>query len=119
MEYIGVIVFSQIIQFFQNFRSIYQFYLSLLMCSRQEFQSSNSNFTDVINCCKFFSKFSNGVTLFVLKVLVFVILVDAFNINVVSSIVVIDPYYILYHIDSGTQALTVLGIVEGAVQTLH
>ena len=31
----------------------------------------------------------------------------------------IDPYYILYHIDSGTQALTVLGIVEGAVQTLH
>ena len=95
MEYIGIVVFSQIIQFFQNFRSIYQFYLALLMCSRQEFQNANSNFTDVINCCKFFAKFSNGVSLFILKILVFVILVDAFNINVVKNIVVIDPYYIL------------------------
>lgn len=95
MEYLGVVVFCQIIQFFQNFRSLYQFYLSLLLSSRQEFQASNQNFTDVIACCKFFAKFSNGVTLFVMKVLAFVILVDAFNINVVSTIVVIDPFYIL------------------------
>lgn len=95
MEYLGIITFYQIIQFFQNFRAIYYFYLSLLMASRPEFQNMNQNFTDVISCCRFFGKFSNGVTLFVLKVLVFVILVDAFNINIVSSIVVIDPYYIL------------------------
>ena len=31
----------------------------------------------------------------------------------------IDRWCILYHIDSQTDALTVLGVVEGAVQTLH
>jgi len=31
----------------------------------------------------------------------------------------IDRYYILYHIDSADQALTVLGVVEGPVHTLH
>ena len=95
MEYLGIIAFAQIIQFFENFRCIYYFYLSLLQSSRAEFQAINHNFVDVIACCRFFSKFSNGVTLFILKVLAFVILVDSFNINIVSSIVVIDPYYIL------------------------
>jgi hypothetical protein len=31
----------------------------------------------------------------------------------------IDGYYILYHIDPVEEALTVLGVVEGPVQTLH
>lgn len=31
----------------------------------------------------------------------------------------IDRYYILYHIDQGDEALTVLGVVEGPLQTLH
>ena len=31
----------------------------------------------------------------------------------------IGQYYILYHIDSTDQGLTVLGVVEGPVQTLH
>ncbi len=31
----------------------------------------------------------------------------------------IDRYYILYHIDSSDEALTVLGVVEGPLQTLH
>lgn len=95
MEYLGIITFCQIIQFFQNFKHIYQFYLTLLMSSRPEFQNINEGFVDIINCCRFFGKFSNGVTLFVLKILAFVILVDAFNINIVSTIIVIDPYYIL------------------------
>lgn len=95
LEYLGIIVFCQIIQFFQNFKCIYYFYTSLMQSTRMEFQSYNKNFLDVINCCRYFGKFSNGVTLFVLKVLAFVILVDSFNLNVVSTIVVIDPYYIL------------------------
>lgn len=95
MEYLGIITFCQIIQFFQNFKAIYYFYLSLLMTSRPEFLSINSNFIDVITSCRFFGKFSVGATLFILKVLVFVILVDCFNINIVSSIIVIDPYYVL------------------------
>jgi hypothetical protein len=31
----------------------------------------------------------------------------------------IDRYYILYHIDSMDEALTVLGVVEGPLHTLH
>ena len=31
----------------------------------------------------------------------------------------IAEYYILYHIDEGDSALTVLGVVEGPVPTLH
>jgi len=31
----------------------------------------------------------------------------------------IDGYYILYHIDGGDEALTVLGVVEGPLHTVH
>lgn len=31
----------------------------------------------------------------------------------------IDRYYILYHIDTSDEALTVLGVVEGPLHTLH
>jgi hypothetical protein len=31
----------------------------------------------------------------------------------------IDGYYVLYYIDAMDESLTVLGVVEGPVQTLH
>ena len=31
----------------------------------------------------------------------------------------IDGYYVLYHIDPNDQSLTVLGVVDGPVPTLH
>jgi hypothetical protein len=95
MEYLGIITFYQFIQFFQNFKCIYYFYLSLLMASKQNFQQDNENFKDVVESCRFFGKFSNGVALFITKILCFVILVDSFNIHIVDTIVIIDPYYIL------------------------
>lgn len=69
--------------------------------------------------CKYFGKFSNGITLFILKILCFVILVDSFNINIVSSIIVIDPYYILGIVTGciGIYILTSLDIRTGEVFT--
>ena len=40
-------------------------------------------------------KFSNGVPIFIRIILSFVILVDSFNIEIVKSIIVIEPFYIL------------------------
>jgi len=31
----------------------------------------------------------------------------------------IDGYHVLYHIDPGDESLTVLGVVEGPIHTLH
>ena len=42
-----------------------------------------------------FGKFSNGVSLFIGMVLCFVILTDSFNIQIVKTIIVIEPSYIL------------------------
>ena len=95
MEYQGIITFFNFIQFFQNFKCIYYFPLAIIMSTKYEFQIKNENFKDVIDSCNFFGKFSNGVALFILKILCFVILVDSFNINIVESIIIIDPYYIL------------------------
>lgn len=117
MEYLGIITYYQIIQFFQNFKCIYNFYLALLMASKLEYQAHNSSFSEVIDCCHFFGKFSNGITLFILKILCFVILVDSFNINIVSSIIVIDPYYILGIVTGclGIYCLTSLDIRSGEI----
>lgn len=49
-----------------------------------------------------FGKFSTGVNLFILIILCFVILVDSFNIQIVKTIIVIEPGYIL-------------GIVSGSI----
>jgi type IV secretory pathway VirB3-like protein len=117
MEYLGIITYYQIIQFFQNFKCIYNFYLALLMASKLEYQAHNSSFSEVIECCHFFGKFSNGITLFIMKILCFVILVDSFNINIVSSIIVIDPYYILGIVTGclGIYCLTSLDIRSGEI----
>lgn len=45
--------------------------------------------------CSMFGKFSNGVSLFITMILSFVILDDSFNIQIVRTIVVIEPSYIL------------------------
>ena len=87
------------------------------MASKLEYQAHNSSFSEVIDCCHFFGKFSNGITLFILKILCFVILVDSFNINIVSSIIVIDPYYILGIVTGclGIYCLTSLDIRSGEI----
>lgn len=117
MEYLGIITYYQIIQFFQNFKCIYNFYLAILMASSSENQIKNSQFSDVIDSCRYFGKFSNGTTLFILKILCFVILVDSFNINIVSSIIVIDPHYIFGMVFGciGIYCLTSLDIRSGEI----
>lgn len=89
------------------------------MCSKQNFQDENDNFRDVIESCRFFGKFSNGVTLFILKILCFVILVDSFNIHIVNTLIVIDPYYILGIVMGclGIYCLTALDIHSGEIFT--
>ncbi len=42
-----------------------------------------------------FGKFSNGVSLFISLILCFVILTDSFNIQIVKTIIVIEPSYVL------------------------
>ena len=117
MEYLGIITYYQIIQFFQNFKAIYNFYLAILMASSTDSQVKHSNFAEVIENCRYFGKFSNGITLFILQILCFVILVDSFNINIVSSIIVIDPYYIFGIVTGciGIYCLTSLDIRSGEI----
>lgn len=117
MEYLGIITYYQIIQFFQNFKVISNFDLTLLMASKAEQHSNTKRYRDVMASCRYFGKFSNGITLFILKILCFVILVDSFNINIVSSIIVIDPYYILGIVTGciGIYILTSLDIRTGEV----
>jgi len=91
------------------------------MSTKYEFQIKNENFKDVIDSCNFFGKFSNGVALFILKILCFVILVDSFNINIVESIIIIDPYYILGIVTGclSLYCLTSLDIRTGELFTQH
>lgn len=55
----------------------------------------DTNFTQLIQFCKFYGKFSNGVSLFINKIMCFTILVDSFNMNIVDHINLIDPYYLI------------------------
>jgi hypothetical protein len=95
VECLGIITYFQMIQFFQNFKNIYFFFKSLIMARRIEEEKAIKNFNDIINTCRMFGKFSNGVALFILITLSFVILVDSFNIQIVDTIIVIEPYYLL------------------------
>lgn len=53
------------------------------------------NISQLINFCKFYGKFSNGVSLFINKIMCFTILVDSFNMHIVDHINLIDPYYLI------------------------
>jgi hypothetical protein len=95
VECLGIITYFQMIQFFQNFKNIYFFFKSLIMARRIEEEKAIKNFNDIISTCRMFGKFSNGVALFILITICFVILVDSFNIQIVDTIIVIEPFYLL------------------------
>ena len=96
LTYLGCVVFSQIIQFFQNFKNIYYFHLSILMSTKPkpelESKGLDDNFTEVMHFCRYFGKFSTGVSLFVHKIMCFTILLDSFNMHIVDHINLIEPY---------------------------
>lgn len=99
ITYLGVITFYQIIQFFQNFKHTHHFYLGILMAGKSVKEASENsldhNVSELINFCKFYGKFSNGVSLFINKIMCFTILVDCFNMHIVDHINLIDPYYLI------------------------
>jgi hypothetical protein len=95
VECLGIITYFQMIQFFQNFKNIYFFFKSLIMARQIEEEKAIKNFNDIINTCRMFGKFSNGVAHFILITICFVILVDSFNIQIVDTIIVIEPFYLL------------------------
>lgn len=63
--------------------------------SIQEDVALDQNFAELIQFCKFYGKFSNGVSLFINKIMCFTILVDSFNMHIVDHINLIDPYYLI------------------------
>ena len=95
VEYLGILTYFQIIQFFKNFKAISYFVKSILQAKNIENKKTIKNIAEIEQICRMFGKFSNGVSLFVLTILCFVILIDSFNIQIVNTIIVIEPAYIL------------------------
>lgn len=97
--YLGCICFSQIIQFFQNFDNFHFYYQAILMAGKRPEKKHligiGNNFSDLLDFCSFYGKFSTGVSLFIHKVMCFAILVDSFNMNIVDHINLIHPYSVL------------------------
>ena len=97
--YLGIITFYQIIQFFQNLKHAPYYYLTILQAAKPEYEATENNLdvniSELINVCKFYGKFSNGVSLFINKIMCFTILVDSFNMHIVDHINLIDPYYLI------------------------
>lgn len=94
MEFVGITTYFHIIQFFQNFKSLQHFSLAILKASSMESQQKSRGFYEVSKICNYYGKFSNGVTLFISKILCFLILLDSFNLHLVSQILLLDPAYI-------------------------
>lgn len=55
----------------------------------------DQNFININRTCTFYGKFSTGSGLFITQILLFTIIVDCVNMNVVRNLVVIEPYYII------------------------
>lgn len=85
-----------------------------LDADNKNFKMVETNFTQLIQYCKFYGKFSNGVSLFINKIMCFTILVDSFNMNIVDHINLIDPYYLIAIVFgcSGFICLTSLDIIS-------
>ena len=49
----------------------------------------------MLDFCRFYGKFSTGVSLFIHKIMCFTILVDSFNMHIVDHINLIHPYSLL------------------------
>jgi hypothetical protein len=99
LTYLGCMCYSQILQFFQGFKNIHYYYQALLMASKypgdENAEDIGNTLSDVIDFCKFYGKFSTGVSLFVHKIMCFTILVDSFNMQVLDQINLIEPYSLL------------------------
>jgi len=98
--YLGCICFGQIIQFFQNFKNLHFYYVSILMACQpkgddDDIEGLDDNFTELMHFCRYFGKFSTGVSLFIHKVMCFTILVDSFNMHIVDHINLIQPYSLI------------------------
>jgi hypothetical protein len=61
----------------------------------EEEKKIDSGFIEIVHFSEFFAKFACGSSLFINKILCFTILVDSFNMNIVETIVLVDPYYLL------------------------
>jgi hypothetical protein len=99
LMYLGLITYYQVIQFFENFETIYYFYLAILEAGKDETIAEQTGiedgFSQIIHFCDTFSCFSSGASLFINKILCFTILVDSFNMSIVKTIVLVDPYYLI------------------------
>jgi hypothetical protein len=99
LVYLGCICYAQIIQFYQNFDNMHYYYQAILMAgkrpAKKHIQGIGNNFSELLDFCSFFGKFSTGVSLFIHKVMCFAILVDTFNMHIVENVNIIHPYYVL------------------------
>lgn len=115
INYLGCITFYQITQFFQNFKAIQNFYTTILMMNKdrndQKEMQVDLTFVNLNRTCTFYGKFSTGAGLFIVQILLFTILVDCVNMNIVQNLIVIDPYYVIA-IFYGCLILNVLGGLE-------
>lgn len=98
LVYLGCIMYSQIVQFFQNFKNLHFFYIGILMAGKTqeekeaEVEGLDDNFVNLMHFCRYYGKFSTGASLFIHKVMCFVILLDSFNMHIVDHINLIKPY---------------------------
>lgn len=99
VNYLGCITFYQITQFFQNFKYLHNFYLTILMMAKDDTNARemqvDQSFANISRTCTFYGKFSTGAGLFITQIMLFTILVDCVNMNIIKNLVVIDPYYII------------------------
>jgi len=99
INYLGCITFYQITQFFQNIKYIQNFYLTILMMNKDRLvpreMEIDHSFVNLCRTCTFYGKFATGAGLFIMQIMLFTILVDCVNMNIVKTIVVIEPYYMI------------------------
>lgn len=62
---------------------------------KDKIEGISNNFSDLLDFCRFYGKFSTGVSLFVHKIMCFTIMVDSFNMHIVDHINLIHPYSLL------------------------
>ena len=87
INYLGCITFYQITQFFQNFKYIHNFYLTMLMMNKdvtdERDMQIDHTFVNISRTCTFYGKFSTGAGLFITQIMMFTILVDCANMNII------------------------------------
>ncbi len=74
---------------------MFKFTKALIEGRKVEDKETKKNLKEIEEYCQLFGKFSTGVTHFISLILVFVILIDQFNITIVKDIVAIEPNYLL------------------------